>query len=279
MSRKVTQVISHSPSHSRSGRLSSVGWPLRRMSGLGRPPQSYAVDGRVDRQHAVDRRFIVAGQFGESPCRRRGHRGGRACRAGLLGWRVDDLAEFDQLRPPSARTPPPACAASASLQLRADCGSAMVIGSGSRPSPRVRIADHLAAEQRADRVVDVALDRPKHSSRSRSGTSRRRGPGLAVAVIDIDDVGHRPEQSSSTSVGDGAAGLRVGAVDFGQQGRQHRRAGRRLDDLDRRARPAGSALARRSRRSSAMTWLERSRSSLGAASPDRSPISGRLRRK
>ena len=40
MSRKVTQVTSHSPSHSKVGRLSSSGWPCMEMAGLGTEPQS-----------------------------------------------------------------------------------------------------------------------------------------------------------------------------------------------------------------------------------------------
>ena len=49
----------------------------------------------------------------------------------------------------------------------------------------------------------------------------------------------------------------IGAVDLGQQRRQHRRSGRHLDHLERLV-PSGSlSTLRRSRRSSAMAWLVR----------------------
>ena len=42
MSRKVTQVTSHSPSQSSVGTVSSSGWPCSAISGFGRSPQSAA---------------------------------------------------------------------------------------------------------------------------------------------------------------------------------------------------------------------------------------------
>ena len=72
MSRKVTQVTSHSPSHSSIGRASSSGWPCSVMTGLGRVAPVHVVDGSRDGDHAVDGGLEGAGQFG------RDHFGGAA---------------------------------------------------------------------------------------------------------------------------------------------------------------------------------------------------------
>jgi hypothetical protein len=70
------------------------------------------------------------------------------------------------------------------------------------------------------------------------GNQPQARPGLAVAVVDVDDVGHGPE-GRLDPLGHGATGRGVGAVDLGQQGGHHRRSRRRLDHLDRRARGQG----------------------------------------
>ena len=57
----------------------------------------------------------------------------------------------------------------------------------------------------------------------------------AVAVVHIDHRGLRAEQGFQLG-GHGAPGHGIGAVDLGQQGRQHRRPRRGFDDLDRRSR-------------------------------------------
>ena len=56
-----------------------------------------------------------------------------------------------------------------------------------------------------------------------------------MAGIDIDDIGHRAEQLFDP-VCRGAAGLRIGAIDFGEQRRHHRRTRRGLNDFQRGAR-------------------------------------------
>ena len=119
----------------------------------------------------------------------------------------------------------------------------------------MRIADRHAAEQRLDRVVDVALlDAEDIPARPGRCDSRSRGRGWPYGIVDIDDVGHRCEELLDL-LRDRAAGRGFRAVDFGQQRRQHRRPGRHLDHLAAWC-PRGSCSAcSRWRRSSAMAWL------------------------
>ena len=72
-----------------------------------------------------------------------------------------------------------------------------------------------------------------NSRLSWSMTMRTRSAAYAPGIVDVDDEGHARERFLDLG-GDGAAGFGVGPVDLGQQGRQHRRAGRRLHHLDRR---------------------------------------------
>ena len=64
MSRNVTQVISHSPSHSSVGRLSSDRLAVQRDRGLRQAAPVLRVDGLADGEHAVDRRLERTGKFG-----------------------------------------------------------------------------------------------------------------------------------------------------------------------------------------------------------------------
>jgi aminoglycoside phosphotransferase (APT) family kinase protein len=103
---------------------------------------------------------------------------------------------------------------------------------------------------------------PKNSSSRRSiASAQPPRRGCRRNVVDVDDEGHRFSNASST-----LRGLRrvsaSGPVDFGEQRRHHRRAGRRLDHLQ--ARAGGTSTApQRWRMSSAISWLARSRSALG----------------
>ena len=105
---------------------------------------------------------------------------------------------------------------------------------------------------------------PKNSSVV--GRDRRaQPPGAAapIGVVDVDDERHRAEAVLDLG-GDRAAGLGVGAVDLGEQRRQHRRPGRRLDHLQRWCPAARRGRRAAARMSSAMAWLARSRSAFGS---------------
>ena len=109
----------------------------------------------------------------------------------------------------------------------------------------VRVADRRIAVEGLDGLVDVGLldavvfeavlvdDDPEPFGR------------VAVGVVDVDDEGDALEGLADLR-GDRTPRLGVGAVDLGEQRREHRRPRRRLDHLDRGARghiEAGEALA------------------------------------
>ena len=164
MSRNVTQVISHSPSHSTVG-VAFVG-RLAVQADVGfrrRPPQSSLVDRLVDGQHAVDRRFVAAGKFGGDhfgiAAVAAEHRRRPASSAALTtspSWIRRGPAAALRRRPPAS---PPALW----LQLRGRLRQARRrSAAASRPSPRWRIADRLAAHDSAPMRVDTpgVSDRP-----------------------------------------------------------------------------------------------------------------------
>jgi hypothetical protein len=92
MSRKVTQVTSHSPSHS-SVALLVLRLAVQRDRGLGQVAPVHRVDRLVDGEHAVERRLEGARQFG------RHHLGGAAVvaedREGRLLAAPHHIAQFD----------------------------------------------------------------------------------------------------------------------------------------------------------------------------------------
>ena len=193
MSRKVTQVISHSPSHSNEALLSSSGWPFRMHVGLaqsvGLPVE--VVDRLIDRQHAVDRRLVAPGEFGgdhrraapvaaENGLAARLHFRGRPVRPARI-----ELAAWASRRPAWRPATPD--------QLRCDWSRPSSIGSGSRSSPARGIADHLPAQQRADAVEQLAFGQAIMIKLRPVRDQLERRAGLAEAVVDIDDVGHRLE--------------------------------------------------------------------------------------
>ncbi len=185
-------MISHSPSHSSVGLLSSSGWPWKRIVGLPRAPQSCASIVLVDVEHAVDRRFVGAGQFGH-------HHVGEAAVAAEDGRRADllghahDVAQFDhglvaghavgRHRRRSQKLAPRQIAFG---QPHDDLDRVAAFAA-------VRIADRGAAEQRRDRVVDVALLDAEVFEAILVDRDAQPRPRLADRIVDVDDVGHRGE--------------------------------------------------------------------------------------
>ena len=198
------------------------------MVGFSSLPQSCCVDQLVDGEHAVDRRFVGAGHFGHD------HVGEAA------------VAAEDRRR---AELPCVTCTTSPSCTTRLVAGHGIgrhrrggeqlapgqiALGQADHDLDRVaalaavRIADGGAAEQRLDGVVDVLLlDAEELEAVLVDGDAQAR-PRLADGIVDVDDIGHRLEDLLDL-VRHRAPGLRVRAVDFGEQRRQHRRTGRHLD--------------------------------------------------
>ena len=87
------------------------------------------------------------------------------------------------------------------------------------------------AEQRLDGIGDIALLDAEMVELFLIDHQPQTRARQAVTVPDVDDEGHAGENLLDLG-GDRAAGGGIGAVDFGQQGRQHRRAGRDFDDLE-----------------------------------------------
>ena len=157
MSRKVTQVTSHSPSHR------SVGWDL--VVGL-----AVQRDGRlrhacpsrrpsmvvVDRHHAVDRRLVGAGEFA-------GHHLGRAAVVaedrigGLLALHRHHVAELDHRRAPGMALAGTGVASAARRARVLALRQARADRDRLAPAAAMGIADRGAAVERGDGVVDVAL--------------------------------------------------------------------------------------------------------------------------
>ena len=95
----------------------------------------------------------------------------------------------------------------------------------------VGIAHGLAAVQQGQRVEHVLfLHAEEVEIVGRDRRAQAAGLG-AEAVVDVDDEGHGLERLADAG-GGGAAGFGVGAVDLGQKGRDHRRAGGRFHDLE-----------------------------------------------
>ena len=96
----------------------------------------------------------------------------------------------------------------------------------------VRIADGRAGEVAPDRVVDVLLLDMVIFEIVLVDRQPQAVGADAVGIVDVDDEGHalecRPHLGRHR-----AADIGVRAVDLGEKRRQHRRSGRRLDDLDR----------------------------------------------
>ena len=97
----------------------------------------------------------------------------------------------------------------------------------------LRIADRRAAEQAGDRVVDrLFLDAVEFQRLLVDREAQALGR-LGEAVVDVDDKIDRLERFADFGR-HRAPALRVGAIDFGEHGGKHRRAGRHLDHLERR---------------------------------------------
>ena len=195
ISRNVTQVISHSPSHSSDRRLdSSVGLSaeadLTGFTSAPWPPNRTCRWPCIDREHAIDRRFVVARRAPPSPYRRNGP--SRRKIAGLLCLRAA-LRPRHRARPPAH--PDGVWATGVAVQGSAsscasDCGSAMVIGSGVRLVTARGIADRAGcpAARRSNRpkaralgeavVVDPVALRDRGADLGRA---------CAEAVVDIHD--------------------------------------------------------------------------------------------
>ena len=256
MSRKVTQVISHSPSHSTIGLLSSIGLAVQADVGPGQCPPQSCLHRLVDRQHAVDRRLVGAGQFAL-------HHVDVAAVApedrGEPGSSVDadHVTQFDNRAVAGQGLAGTGMAASPSPQVRVDFGSAHGDLERIAALAAMGVADDARRQERRSVSNTSPCCSPKYSSVSWSMTMRRRGPCTAIAVVDIDDVGNANGRSPSPRSATARRVCGVRAVDLGQQRRHHRRPGRRLDHLDRPRRRAGSSPASRWRRSSAMAWLLR----------------------
>jgi hypothetical protein len=131
-------------------------------------------------------------------------------------------------------------------------------------------------QRAATESITSRSDTPKNRA-ARGQASGAAGPRLAVAVVDIHDIRNAGERSRCSCRSDLAAGLRVRTVDFGEQGRDHRRAGRHLDDADRRVLRADQRLEAFAQIERDGVARARSRRPWAAASPCRSPISGRWR--
>ncbi len=80
----------------------------------------------------------------------------------------------------------------------------------------VRIADGDAAEQRLDGVVDVLLLHAEEFQAVLVDGDVQARARLADGIVDVDDIGHRLEDLLDL-VRHRAPGLRIRAVDFGQQ--------------------------------------------------------------
>ena len=186
-----------------------------------------------NRQHAVDRRLEAAGDLG-------GHHLGEASvvaedRIGRgLARHLDDVAELD--------IGALADRAAGGQRRRQD---ALVEGeraAGQRDGDvdrleavaALRIADLHPADQRADRVVDRLLLDAVEFERLLVDREAQALGRLAETVVDVDDEIDRLERLAHFR-GERAAARRVRAIDFGEQRREHRRPGRNLDHLERRA--------------------------------------------
>ena len=233
-------------------------------------------DALVHVEHAVDRRLERAGELrhhhvGEVAVAAEDHR-----RALLLGD-AHDVAELDH-------------GAVARQRIGRDrrrgqrlAPGEIALGKPHRDLDRIaalaamRIADGDAAEQRLQRVVDVALLDAEEfqpvlvdgnaQARARLRRSSRRCRRCREPTAN-DLLQFRRNR---------AARRRIRAVDFREQRREHRRSGRHFDHFGDRAGRQRQRL-QRSRRSSAMAWLERLRSARGARLTCNSPSSGAARR-
>ena len=96
------------------------------------------------------------------------------------------------------------------------------------------VADNLAAQRRAHGVVDLMVADLQRFQAVAIGNQAQAWAGVAVAVVDVDDVGHGMEDRLH-SLGHAATGRCVRPVDLGQQGRHDRRTWWRFDDFDHRA--------------------------------------------
>ena len=102
------------------------------------------------------------------------------------------------------------------------------------------VADHPTAQGRADGVVDlVVADLQCFQALAVRNQAQARA-GAAVAVVDVDDIGHGVEDRLH-ALGHAAAGRRVRSVDLGQQGGHDGRPRGRLDHLDHGALRQGEA--------------------------------------
>ena len=92
------------------------------------------------------------------------------------------------------------------------------------------ITHHLPVHYRPDRIQNLSLRRAETLDLGPVGHQPQARSGHAVAVVDIDDIGHRLEDSLQL-LGDRPAGCCVRAIDLGQQGREHRWSRRGLHHL------------------------------------------------
>ena len=99
----------------------------------------------------------------------------------------------------------------------------------------MRIPHGNPAEQRADGVVDIALLDPEVLQPVLVDRDAQAWPGMAVGIVDVDDIRHRGEHLLHL-LRHRSARRRVRTVDLRQQGRQHGRTRRHLDYLEHRAR-------------------------------------------
>ena len=144
MSRKVTQVTSHSPSHSSVGLVSSSGWPCSGSTGLGSAAPVHLVEGaparRACRRAAPRSRRPVR----PSPFRRRGRCGGR--------WDTRRARASPSTTSPSSTMPRSPGSALAGIGVvrnrssttRSPLGSSMRIGDRLAAAAAMRIADGRA---------------------------------------------------------------------------------------------------------------------------------------
>ena len=185
----------------------------------------------VDRQHAIDRRFIFAGQFGH-------HHVGRAAVA----------AEDHAFANAGAGLHQPAQIAAAAIRRhrhrqggqRAAIPAA--IGGIKRQHDRQRrlpggaghLAHHGLAQCQRNAGLDLAFIKAQRIQPVAARHQLKAWAALAHAVVDIDDIGHLMEQFFQLGRGFLAAGG-IGPMHFGQQCRHHRRPRRRFHHLHRRA--------------------------------------------
>ena len=97
--------------------------------------------------------------------------------------------------------------------------------------PAMGIADRYSAEQHLNGIVDVALLDAEKFEPVLVDRQPQPWPFLADEIVDVDDEWHfREDLLQLGSYCTARCG--IGAIDFGEQRREHGRAGRHFDDLE-----------------------------------------------